>query len=134
MAYWIHSTYVRGGVTKGLLINLSIKEIFDCAKNICQVRWIAMLFDSDTQQIWLCYSVVNQCFNYGEKIGKNGMEVGLISSTPEPQMNIMINMRICVLNAGIKGRDKLIHPTVFVGCNYLSMPLIHAPGTQFLIW
>ena len=34
---------------------------------------------------------------------------------------------------GIKGRKKLLHSTVSMGCNYLSLPLIPAPGRQVLI-
>ena len=32
-------------------------------------------------------------------------------------------------DTGIKGRDKLLHPTIPAGCNYFSLPLIPAPGT-----
>ena len=38
-----------------------------------------------------------------------------------------------VPEAGIKGRDKLSHPTDIMGGNYMSMPLIHASGTTLLI-
>ena len=31
---------------------------------------------------------------------------------------------------GIEGRDKKLHPTVFVGCNCLYLPLMPASGTQ----
>ena len=37
--------------------------------------------------------------------------------------------RNVVPEEGIKCRDKQLHPTASVGCNYLSMPLIHASGT-----
>ena len=40
-----------------------------------------------------------------------------------------LHMRTCVPEAGIKGRDKQLHPTISVGCNYLSckwyLPLAH---------
>ena len=35
--------------------------------------------------------------------------------------------------AGIKGRDKLLHPTISVWCNYLSLSLTPASGTTLLI-
>ena len=31
-----------------------------------------------------------------------------------------------------KGRDKLLQPTVYVGCNYTSLPLISAYGTTLI--
>ena len=34
------------------------------------------------------------------------------------------------LKAGIKGRDKELHPTDTVGCNYLSLSLISPSGTN----
>ena len=41
------------------------------------------------------------------------------------------HMGICVPEApAIKGRDKWLHPTVSVGCNHLSLPLISASGTH----
>ena len=42
--------------------------------------------------------------------------------------------RTCVPEVGIKGRDRWLHPTVSLGCNYLSLPLIPASGTQIFIW
>ena len=44
-----------------------------------------------------------------------------------------VDMRICVPETGIKGRDKYSHRTDIVGCTYLSMTLIPASGTQVLI-
>ena len=41
---------------------------------------------------------------------------------------------ICGPDAVIKDRDKWLHPTYTVGCNYLSLPLIPASGTQVLSW
>ena len=35
--------------------------------------------------------------------------------------------------AAIKGRDKLLHPTIYVRCNYLSLSLICASGATLLI-
>ena len=35
------------------------------------------------------------------------------------------------VSRGIKGKDKTLHPTGIMGCNYLSLSLIHAPGTRF---
>ena len=34
---------------------------------------------------------------------------------------------------GITDRDKQLHPTISVGGNYLSLPLIYAYGTRVLI-
>ena len=34
----------------------------------------------------------------------------------------------------MKCRDKYLHPTVFLGCNYLSLPLIPESGTALLKW
>ena len=42
-------------------------------------------------------------------------------------------MRTLVPEAGISGRDKWLHPTVAVGCNYLSLPEIPAFGTKMLL-
>ena len=39
-------------------------------------------------------------------------------------------MRTCAPEAGIRGRHKQLHPTVSVGCNYLSLPKIPASSTQ----
>ena len=39
------------------------------------------------------------------------------------------NVRSVVPEAGIKGRDKSLHPIVSVRCNYLFLPLIPASGT-----
>ena len=39
-------------------------------------------------------------------------------------------MKTRVLEARIKGRDKQLHPTVYVGCNYLPLPLVPDSGTQ----
>ena len=36
--------------------------------------------------------------------------------------------------AGIKGRDKYSHPIDTVGCNYLSLLLISASGTDVIKW
>ena len=41
-------------------------------------------------------------------------------------------MKTFVPEAGIKGRDKKLHPTDTVGCNYLSLPLIPAAGKEVL--
>ena len=38
-----------------------------------------------------------------------------------------------VLKAAIKGRYKSLHPKYIVGCNYLSLPLVHATDTTLLI-
>ena len=43
-------------------------------------------------------------------------------------------MRTCVPEAGTKGRVKKLHPTLTVGCNYLSLPSIPASSIQVLIW
>ena len=42
-------------------------------------------------------------------------------------------IKTCGSEPCIKGREKELHPTDNVGCNHLSMPLILASGTQFLI-
>ena len=42
-------------------------------------------------------------------------------------------MRSVVPEAGIKGRYKWLHPTVYVGCNYLPLLLMPASGTTLLI-
>ena len=42
-------------------------------------------------------------------------------------------MRTCMPEAGIEGRDKQLDPTVYLKCNYLSLPLIPASVTQILI-
>ena len=42
------------------------------------------------------------------------------------------HMRSAVPEAGIKGRDKYLYPTVIVGYNYLSLPLIPAQTDIFL--
>ena len=39
-----------------------------------------------------------------------------------------VHLRSCVPDPGIKGRDKRLHPTVFVGCNYLSLPWYLLPA------
>ena len=39
-------------------------------------------------------------------------------------------IRTCVAEACIKGREKELHPTDSVGCNYLSLPLMPTSGTQ----
>ena len=39
-------------------------------------------------------------------------------------------LRSVVTEAGIKGRDKELHPTETVGYNYLSLPLIHTVKRQ----
>ena len=36
--------------------------------------------------------------------------------------------------AGIKGRDKKLHPRDTVECNYLSLLLMPASGTEILIY
>ena len=46
--------------------------------------------------------------------------------------NLRSEMRTCVPEAGIKDRDKLLQPTVSVGCNCLPLPLL--PGTQVIKW
>ena len=38
----------------------------------------------------------------------------------------------CVTEADIKGSDKKLHPMDTADCNYLSLPLIPASGTQVL--
>ena len=43
-----------------------------------------------------------------------------------------IHMRTCLLEAGIKSRNKWFQPTATVRCNYLSLSLVHASG-MFLI-
>ena len=40
------------------------------------------------------------------------------------------NVGTCVPEVGFKGRGKKLHPTDTVGCNYLSLLLIPASGTQ----
>ena len=47
--------------------------------------------------------------------------------------NSSYDLRGILPEAGIKGRDKKLHPTVSVGCNYLSLPLIPASVTTVLI-
>ena len=34
----------------------------------------------------------------------------------------------------VKGMEKYLHPTDTVGCNYFSLPLIPASGTQVIIY
>ena len=49
--------------------------------------------------------------------------------------HILLNMRTCVPEAGIEGRNKYLHPTVSNGCNYLSLLLAHSPlilGSPFV--
>ena len=43
-------------------------------------------------------------------------------------------MGSCEPEAGIKGRDKLLHPIASVGCNYMSLSLINTLNTQALIY
>ena len=43
-------------------------------------------------------------------------------------------IRSVVPEAGLKCKDKQLHPTVSVGCNQLSLPLLPASGTQILIY
>ena len=43
-------------------------------------------------------------------------------------------MCTCVLEVDIQGRNKLLHPTDTVGCNYLSLTLIPASCIQVLIY
>ena len=50
----------------------------------------------------------------------------------KPQFVCSAN-KTCVSEAGIKSREMSLHPTVSVWCNYLSVPLIPAPGAQVLI-
>ena len=38
-----------------------------------------------------------------------------------------------VPEVGFKGRDKLLHPTFIVGCNYLSLPLMPSSHTTLLM-
>ena len=45
---------------------------------------------------------------------------------------MVIYTRSVVLEAGIKNRDASLHPTEFVGCNYLSLPL--TPASTIVIW
>ena len=42
--------------------------------------------------------------------------------------------RNVVAEVNIKGRDKYLHPTDTVGCNYLSLPLIPSSGIILLIY
>ena len=44
---------------------------------------------------------------------------------------IYCNIRSVVSEAVIKGRDKKLHPTDTVGCNYLSLPLILLLASHF---
>ena len=44
------------------------------------------------------------------------------------------HVRTCVLEEGIKGRDKQLHSTDTVGCNYLSSLFIPPFGTQVVIY
>ena len=39
----------------------------------------------------------------------------------------------CCVTRRYEGRDKTLHPTVSVGCNYLSMPFTPACGTTLLM-
>ena len=109
MAYGIHSTYARGGVTKGLLINISTKEIFNCAKipvRLCEsllylrVTPIKFKYDCDIQQLASVFIMVKK-----SKKKTTEWRSVLYPPPPEPQMNIMINMRTCEVDADIKGRD-----------------------------
>ena len=43
------------------------------------------------------------------------------------------NMMTIVTEGGIKGRDKFLHPADTVGCNYLSLPLLHGLSTTLLL-
>ena len=44
----------------------------------------------------------------------------------------LIHCGIAMPEADIKGRDKYSHPTIYMECNYLSLPLIPATGTTLL--
>ena len=44
-----------------------------------------------------------------------------------------LDMRSDVPEAGIKGRDKSLHPSLSVRCNYMSLPLIPVSGTTYLM-
>ena len=61
-----------------------------------------------------------------QKIVDVSRERGWESSVSLPVQGLM---KTCVPEAGIKGRDKYIHPTVSVGCNYFSLALVPASGT-----
>ena len=43
-------------------------------------------------------------------------------------------MRSVVPEAGIKSKDKLLHPAISVDCNYFSMPFVSASGTTLQIY
>ena len=49
------------------------------------------------------------------------------------EFEMMYNITTFVSKAGIKGRDKKLHPTDTVGCNYLSLLLIPVPRTEVLV-
>ena len=44
------------------------------------------------------------------------------------------HMTTCIPKCGTKGRGKRSNHTVSMGCNYLTLPLIPASGTQVLIY
>ena len=44
-----------------------------------------------------------------------------------------VSMRRCKPEAGIKGRETYLHPTVSVGCNCVSLPLIPVSGANVFI-
>ena len=51
-----------------------------------------------------------------------------------PQITCYGDMENHVSKSFIKGRDNLLPPTVSVGCNYSTLPLIHASDTGVLIF
>ena len=53
-------------------------------------------------------------------------------AAPAQPVIVTIYIRSVVPEASIKGRDKYLHSTVYVGCNYLSLP--PASGTTLLIY
>ena len=40
----------------------------------------------------------------------------------------------CVSQASVTGRDKQLHPTIYVGCNCLPLAFIFTSGTQVIDW
>ena len=130
---WPHSANVRifwsrpakGAVISELLVGINLVLCLHAMKKMCNVLngSLSVMLQSSVQNCKMIKQQQNKLWGY---------TISRDFSLNEFRKDILY-LRNVVPEAGIKGKDKWLHPTVSVGCNYLSLLLICASGTTFSI-
>ena len=99
-----------------------------------QIYWLCMIYSSVLIAFPLM-SLYIMKITFEHLCQKQAWRAGTSNYIPQFMWDVITwSLPLILLpEASIKGRDNQLHPTIFMGCNYLPLPLIPASGICFLL-